>query len=92
MALSLFLPIVELFSQIIRPFTLIIRLRTNLSAGHIIIYMFSYFTLLSSVLSPVLYAVLVILFILELCISVLQAYIFVLLTMIYVAGAVAEEH
>lgn len=81
--LILFLPLIEIFSQLIRPFTLIIRLRTNLSSGHIIIYMFSYFTLLSSVLAPFIYLVLVALFILELCISALQAYIFVSLLALY---------
>ena len=81
--LMLFLPLVEIFSQIIRPFTLIVRLRTNLSSGHIMMYMFSYFTLLSSVLAPFIYLVLVALFILELCISALQAYIFVSLLVLY---------
>jgi len=82
--LMLLLPLIEAFSQLIRPFTLIIRLRTNLSSGHIMIYIFSYFTLLSSILSPFLYVVLICLFILELCISALQAYIFVSLLALYV--------
>jgi len=82
--LILFLPLVEIFSQLIRPFTLMIRLRTNLSRGHIMIYMFSYFTLLSSTLSPFIYVVLYALFILELCISILQAYIFVSLLSLYI--------
>ena len=81
--LILFLPLVEIFSQIIRPFTLIVRLRTNLSSGHIIMYIFSYFTLLSSALAPFIYMVLVALFVLELCISALQAYIFVSLLVLY---------
>ena len=78
------LPLIELFSQLIRPFTLIVRLRTNLSAGHIIIYLFSYFTLLSDTLAPFIYLVLCGLFVLELCISMLQAYIFVALLALYV--------
>lgn len=82
--LILFLPLVEIFSQLIRPFTLIIRLRTNLSSGHIMMYMFSYFTLLSSVLAPFIYVVLTLLFVLELCISALQAYIFVSLIALYI--------
>ncbi len=82
--LILFLPLVEIFSQLIRPFTLMIRLSTNLSRGHIIMYIFSYFTLLSSVLSPFIYVVLYALFILELCISMLQAYIFVSLISLYI--------
>nr|AGI78554.1 ATP synthase F0 subunit 6 [Brachionus koreanus] len=82
--LMLFLPLVEIFSQLIRPFTLMIRLSTNLSSGHIMMYMFSYFTLLSSTLSPFIYLVLYALFILELCISMLQAYIFVSLLSLYI--------
>nr|QHR79574.1 ATP synthase F0 subunit 6 [Brachionus rubens] len=82
--LMLFLPLVEIFSQLIRPFTLMIRLSTNLSSGHIMMYMFSYFTLLSSVLSPFIYVVLYALFVLELCISMLQAYIFVSLVSLYI--------
>ena len=82
--LMLFLPLVELFSQLIRPLTLMIRLRTNLSRGHIMMYMFSYFTLLSSSLSPFIHVVLFALFILELCISMLQAYIFVSLIALYI--------
>ena len=83
--LMLLLPLIEVFSQLIRPLTLMIRLRTNLSSGHIMMYMFSYFTLLSSFLSPFLYLVLSCLFILELCISALQAYIFVSLLALYVS-------
>lgn len=83
-ALILFLPLVEIFSQIIRPFTLIIRLSTNLARGHIIIYIFSYFTLLSSTLAPFIHIVLAVLLVLEVCISILQAYIFVSLLALYV--------
>lgn len=82
--LILFLPLVEIFSQIIRPLTLIIRLRTNLASGHIMMFMFRYFTLLSSVLSPFIHLVLYALFVLELCISMLQAYIFVSLISLYI--------
>jgi F-type H+-transporting ATPase subunit a len=82
--LMLLLPLIEVFSQVIRPFTLMVRLRTNLSSGHIIVYMFSYFTLLSSFLSPFLYITISVIFVLELCISALQAYIFVSLLALYV--------
>lgn len=87
-ALILFLPLVEVFSQLIRPFTLIIRLRTNLSRGHIMLYMFSYFTLLSDALSFIIFPAITVLFILEICISMLQAYIFVTLISLYVAETV----
>lgn len=86
--LMLFLPLVEIFSQLIRPFTLIIRLRTNLSRGHIMLYMFSYFTLLSDALSTVIVSAITVLFVLEICISMLQAYIFVTLISLYIAETV----
>jgi len=82
-ALIVFLPIIEIFSQLIRPFTLIIRLSTNLSRGHIMIYMFSYFTLLNPYLYPFIRMVISLLLVLEFCISALQAYIFVSLLVLY---------
>lgn len=81
--LSLVLPLVELFSQLIRPFTLMVRLRTNLSAGHIMMYMFSYFTLNSAILAPFIGRVIIFLLVLEFCICCLQAYIFLTLLSLY---------
>jgi F-type H+-transporting ATPase subunit a len=84
MFLAVLLPIIELFSQLIRPLTLIIRLSTNLSAGHIILYMFSYFSLSSTILFLRIFILLAALIVLEFCISLLQAYIFTSLSYIYV--------
>ena len=81
--LMLFLPLVEIFSQVIRPLTLTIRFATNLSAGHIMIFMFSYFSILSSVLAPFLYVVLTVLLLMEVFIAFLQAYIFITLLGLY---------
>lgn len=81
--LMLFLPLVEIFSQIIRPMTLTIRFATNISAGHIMIFMFSYFSILSSVLAPFLYVVLTVLLIIEVFIAFLQSYIFLTLLRLY---------
>lgn len=81
--LILFLPLVEIFSQIIRPLTLTIRFATNISAGHIMIFMFSYFSILSSALAPFLYVVLVVLLVIEVFIAFLQSYIFLTLLSLY---------
>lgn len=81
--LMLFLPLVEIFSQVIRPLTLTIRFATNLSAGHIMIFIFSYFSILSSVLAPFLYVVLTVLLLIEVFIAFLQAYIFITLLGLY---------
>jgi F-type H+-transporting ATPase subunit a len=83
MFLSVLLPVIELFSQLIRPLTLIIRLRTNLSAGHIMLYMFSLFSLSSSIAFFSIFVLSSLLIMLEVCISMLQAYIFVSLSHMY---------
>lgn len=84
--LMLFLPLVEIFSQIIRPLTLMIRLSTNLSRGHIILYMFSYFSVIRSSFSITF--IIQILVVLEIFISLLQSYIFVALISLYIVETV----
>ena len=74
--LSILLPLIEAFSHLIRPFTLIIRLRTNLSSGHIILYIFSFFAVSSFGLTTLITPILVLLMLLEIFVSALQAYIF----------------
>lgn len=83
--LSFLLPLIELFRQVIRPFTLIIRLSTNLSAGHIMLYMFSLFSMSSVILSSMLFVLILSLILLEISISLLQAYIFTSLALMYVS-------
>lgn len=90
-ALILFLPLVEIFRQLIRPFTLIVRLSTNLSSGHIMLYMFSFFSVSSLALTFVLLFVLLALLMLELFISLLQAYIFTSLIYLYVSEGLSES-
>jgi len=85
-ALIFFLPLVEIFSNIIRPLTLMVRLRTNLSSGHIIIYMFSYFAIASKgyiLISLSIGGLIILLFSLEVFVCLLQAYIFSSLLALY---------
>ena len=67
----------------IRPFTLIVRFATNISAGHIMIYMFSYFAMCSSALVPFLSVVISVLLAIEIFIGFLQCYIFITLIGLY---------
>ena len=77
-------PLVEFTSIILRPLILVVRLATNLAAGHILLYIFSYFASLLPIASPLLSALLGVLFIIEAFISILQAYIFVNLMTLYI--------
>jgi|SRR5579859_870889 len=78
----LMLPI-ELFSHGARVLSLTLRLYANMFAGDMVTLVFMS---LIPVLVPVVFLGL------HIFVSLLQAYIFVLLTTVYLAGAVAEEH
>lgn len=89
-ALSVLLPLIEAFRHLIRPFTLIIRLRTNLSSGHIMLYIFSFFAVSSLSLTTFITPVLILLILLEVFVSALQAYIFSSLLLIYITESSIE--
>lgn len=78
-ALSQFMTLIETVSQIIRPITLSVRLAANITAGHILIALSR---------SPIIIInhfrlVLVILFMLEIAVAFIQAYVFITLLSIY---------
>jgi F-type H+-transporting ATPase subunit a len=93
--LVLLVPI-ELLSYIIRPFTLSIRLFANMMAGHTMLAIFAGFVVPLAVLSTVAMrplavvplAVDVALIFLELLVAVLQAYVFTILTCLYLRDAI----
>jgi F-type H+-transporting ATPase subunit a len=78
----LMLPI-EIVSHLARPLSLTVRLFANMYAGEQVTLLFLSMTYL---VAPAIFMGL------HVFVSFLQAYIFTLMTMIYVAGAVAEEH
>lgn len=86
--LTLFLGIFEMFSELIRVFSLALRLFLNVTIGEVIIAVFSY---LGSVVAPLTALPFVLL---ELAVGALQAYIFVTLSMTYLSVAIKHgaEH
>jgi F-type H+-transporting ATPase subunit a len=74
---------IEIVSHMARPLSLTIRLFANMYAGEQVTGVFLKLTLL---IVPALFMGL------HVFVSLLQAYIFMLLTMMYVAGAVAHDH
>jgi len=74
---------IELISHLARPLSLTIRLYANMYAGEQVTMVFLSLTYL---LVPAVFMGL------HVFVSLLQAYIFMLLTMMYVAGATAHEH
>ena len=87
-------PVVEVIGIFTKPFSLMVRLFANITAGHIIIlsllsltFLFESITIgvIASVFSTAM-------MVLELFVALLQAYVFTLLSAMYFGGAVAEHH
>lgn len=86
--------VVELIGLFTKPFALCIRLFANMTAGHIVILslislIFTFGTIL---VAPVSVAFALFLDVLEIFIAVLQAYVFTILTSLFVSLAVHQEH
>ena len=90
---------IEFFSTIfVRPFSLAVRLFANMLAGHLLLVTFAVLTAalfaanpLAAVL-PASFAMLVLMTGFEILVSVLQAFIFTILTAVYIGGAMHPEH
>jgi F-type H+-transporting ATPase subunit a len=92
-------PIEFVSTFLVRPLTLSVRLLANMVAGHMILTVFflgTVYLMLSLPLGPIAgvpaFALSVALVAFEMLVSVLQAYIFTILTAVYIAGAIHPEH
>jgi len=85
---------VELIGIISRPFALMIRLYANISAGHIIVLSLIslIFIFKSFLVAPVSIAFVLFMYVLELLVAFLQAFIFTMLTALFIGTAVEEHH
>jgi F-type H+-transporting ATPase subunit a len=84
---------IELLGTIIKPFSLMIRLYANITAGHIVLMSIIglMFIFKSWIGSPLSFGLAIALGLLELLVAALQAYIFTMLSALYFGMAV-EEH
>lgn len=85
---------VELIGIVVKPFSLMVRLFANITAGHIVTLSFIslIFIFRNIGIAPVSLAFGLFIFFLELLVAILQAYIFTLLTAMYIGGAVEDHH
>jgi F-type H+-transporting ATPase subunit a len=94
----LLVPIEFVTGILIRPITLSVRLWANFLAGHFLLAVFFLGTIamlqggLLVVIAPFSFAIAVALVGFEVFVSILQAFIFAILTASYIGGALAEEH
>jgi len=91
--LPIMLP-VEIMGQFTKPFALCIRLFANMTAGHIVILSFlsMIFILKSIVISPISVFFALFISLLELFVAFLQAYIFTMLTSLFIGMSIHPQH
>ena len=91
-----FLIFIEIMSYIMRVFSLAIRLSANITSGHVLLFTIANFIVktinLSLIVGFLLIFVLFFVFVLELGVSVLQAYVFVVLSCIYFNDSLNLSH
>jgi F-type H+-transporting ATPase subunit a len=98
-AYILITPLEILTFFLVRPLTLSLRLFANMFAGHLLLLVFILGGehLLSGaiglkLISPFAFGIGIVMTFFEFMVQCLQAYIFTLLTALYIAGALADEH
>lgn len=85
---------IEIVTMFIRPFTLLVRLFANVTGGHIIILSLIAMIFIIGHIAMAVPSILLtlIIFVLEIIFGALQAYIFTLLSALYIGLAVNDEH
>jgi F-type H+-transporting ATPase subunit a len=78
---------IEIISYLARPITLSLRLFANMMAGHTMLHVFAGFVIALGVFGIAPMAVIVALYVLELLVAILQAYVFAILTCLYLHDA-----
>ena len=91
LALRPVLAVIEIISYIMRPVSHSIRLAGNLLAGHAVLKVFAGFASMA-VISPVAVGAVGAIYGLELLVAVVQAYVFTILTCVYLKDAVGDAH
>lgn len=88
-----FMFVLEIISHLARPASLAIRLFANIVAGHMVLGVFTILAFTSLIWIKILpFSMIVIMFLFELLVAGLQAYIFAILAAIYIGSALQTEH
>ncbi|WP_124087893.1 F0F1 ATP synthase subunit A [Pseudogemmobacter humi] len=91
LALRPVLAVIEVISYMMRPVSHSIRLAGNLMAGHAVLKVFAGFASMA-VVAPVAIGAATAIYALELLVAVVQAYVFTILTCVYLKDAVGDAH
>ncbi|MEE9140195.1 MAG: F0F1 ATP synthase subunit A [Alphaproteobacteria bacterium] len=83
---------IEFISYLSRPMSLSIRLAANLTAGHTMLHVFAGFVIALGIFGIFPFVFIVLLYALEVIIALIQAYVFAILTCIYLGDSIHLAH
>jgi F-type H+-transporting ATPase subunit a len=83
---------IEVISYLSRPVSLSVRLAANMTAGHTMLHVFAGFVIALGLFGFVPFVFIILLYALEVIVAVLQAYVFAVLTCLYISDAVHLTH
>jgi F-type H+-transporting ATPase subunit a len=92
LALRPILAVIEIISYFVRPVSHSIRLAGNLMAGHAVLKVFAGFAQVGLLVAPVAILGVVAIYALEVLVSAIQAYVFTILTCVYLKDALHPSH
>lgn len=92
LALRPILAVIEIISYFVRPVSHSIRLAGNLMAGHAVLKVFAGFAQVGFIIAPVAILGVVAIYALEVLVSAIQAYVFTILTCVYLKDALHPSH
>nr|YP_010934983.1 ATP synthase F0 subunit 6 [Ornithodoros improvisus]WKW52631.1 ATP synthase F0 subunit 6 [Ornithodoros improvisus] len=83
MLLSMFMVLIETVSNLIRPLTLAVRLTANMISGHLLLCLLSNIMQNMPSINLIIIPIMIILLILEMAVAIIQSYVFITLTSLY---------
>nr|YP_009000468.1 ATP synthase F0 subunit 6 [Ornithodoros brasiliensis]AHF21682.1 ATP synthase subunit 6 [Ornithodoros brasiliensis]QZP40885.1 ATP synthase F0 subunit 6 [Ornithodoros brasiliensis] len=83
MMLSVFMVLIETISNMIRPLTLAVRLTANMISGHLLLCLLSNIMQNFPSINIIIFPIMMILLILEMAVAIIQSYVFITLTSLY---------
>lgn len=92
LALRPILAVIELISYFVRPVSHSIRLAGNITAGHAVLKVFAGFAQVGFVIAPIAILGIVAIYALEVLVAGIQAYVFTILTCVYLKDALSPHH
>lgn len=92
LALRPILAVIEVISYFVRPVSHSIRLAGNLMAGHAVLKVFAGFAQVGLIVAPIAILGVVAIYALEVLVSAIQAYVFTILTCVYLKDALHPSH